>query len=146
MVYRDNISIKTKFETIDECRENCIDKTGKVIFASSMGKSLIGNIQEDNSFLIGSNQKSVALHEFIGVIVQEEDGIYMKGDIRPRLFSKIFIYFSVLLGLAFGIGMILTWSPVLMIFGLVFMIVPSLNIVFMNKSNALYDKITRKVT
>ena len=146
MIYRQNISIKTKYKTINECRENSIDKVGKATFSSTIGKSLIGEILPNNSFVIGSNQKSIAVHQFVGEIVESDDGIYMVGDIKERPLSLFAIYFSVIFGLIFGVGMILTWNPVLMLFGLLFMIVPSFNIIHIKRSNGLYNKIFDRVS
>lgn len=146
MVNREDILIKTRFSTIEECRGNCIDKIGKVRYASSLGKSLVGEITPQDTFVIASNQKGVATHEFVGEIYQKDNDIFMKGIIRPRKFSMIIVYAYVVFGLIFGITLILSFNPVFMFFGLLFMLVPWLNVVHLNKSNALYDRILQKVT
>lgn len=145
MTNRNNISIKTRFETVDSCKQNCLDQVGKVRYASSMGKSLIGEVTDQNSFRIGSNQKSAATHEFIGYIVQKEDGIYMEGDIKARKFSERMIYLSLIFGVVFGIMLILSLNPVFVLFGILFMLMPWMNVIHLKKSNALYNLIIKKV-
>lgn len=139
------VLIKTRFASIEECAENCVDQVGRVRFSSSLGRKIIGEVSSDYKFVISSSMKNAATHEFVGDIVAREDGIYMVGIVRPRKLTSIMTYISIVLGVFFGIGLILSFNPVFVLFGFFFIFIPWLNLLYLKKSQVLLGLIKNKV-
>lgn len=124
MTYRENISIKTKYITIEDCRQNCVDIEGTRLFARSLTSKLFGVFQEDNTFLISSEAKVAFNYEFKGKIVEKTDGIYMEGRISQKNRSRYIVYISIIISFFIGIALLASMNPVFMLMGFMFMSVP----------------------
>lgn len=77
MTKRENITIKTKYETKQDCIENCRDIKRKTRLATTYSRQISGEVYTDGSFELSSRAKGSAMYEFRGIIKEEADGIYM---------------------------------------------------------------------
>jgi len=142
----DRVAIKTRFRTVEQCREECVDGIGIKHIAKSWSNKLYGIFDVANHFKIASDAKGAALFVFEGVIIEREDGIYMEGNINVKPHSKKIVLGSILMSLIAGIILITTFNIVLMFMGILFMIVPWFNYTYMKKSDVLYKMIHKKVS
>lgn len=145
MSKRDQIVLKTKFKTVEQCKAECVDGIGIKKVAKTWSNKLYGIFDDTQHFVIASDAKGAALFVFEGVIKEREDGIYMEGDIKVKPISKRIVYLSIMLSVIAGILMYLSLNPVLIFMGTLFMIVPWFNYRFMKKSDVLYHLICKKV-
>ena len=145
MAIRENVKIKTKYKTILECEQACVDGIGKKIMAKSWSNKLFGVFEDGHRVVISSDAKGAALFEFDGRIVAREDGIYLEGEIREKSSSKGFVYGSVAFSMILGLIMMSTFNPVFMFMGAMFMIIPWTNVIYMRKSDALYQMLVKRV-
>lgn len=145
MPKRNNISIKTKYKTKEECMENCRDVKGKTILATTYSRQISGEVYPDGSFVLSSRAKGSAMFEFKGVIREEEDGVYMQGDIIKKPSAIKIVYGSILISTVIAIAMVLTMNPVFILFAVLFATMPWLNLMIINKSDFLYKDILNKV-
>jgi len=141
MVYREDVEIKTKYQTISECAENCLDIHKKRVMVLNGSRKLYGEVLEDNTFTISSRGKFGAMYWFEGQIEDRGDGIYMSGTIRPKPMYQVTMYglciFFNLVGLflAFSGGI---WGILMICLGWIYLLI-------INKSNALYKHLLRKL-
>lgn len=146
MAKRNNISIKTNYKSIEECKENCRDYKGRTRISTNFLRQISGEIHEDGSFILSSRMKGSAMFEFIGKIIEKPDGVYMIGDIRPKPIQLKIIYVSIVLMSLLGFLFIFTMGVVGLLFGAIFLIGPWFNLILINKSDYLYNDIIRKVS
>jgi hypothetical protein len=148
MVKRNNVAIKTKYNTTQECLEQCRDYKGDTIFAGAFSKGISGSVASDGHFVLSSRKRYENLFEFIGRVEQREDGIYMVGDIKPRSFAIYSSYFGIVLGFVIGVVTIFfsTAENDLRLFGFVMILLPWINTVILRKSDSLYTDLINKVT
>lgn len=141
MVYREDVEIKTKYLTISECAENCLDIHKRRVMVLNLSKKLYGEVSDDYTFIISSRGKFGAMYWFEGQIVDREDGIYMSGTIRPKPMYQVSMYglciFLNLLGLAiaFSGGI---WGVLMICLGWFYLFL-------INRSNALYKHLIHKL-
>jgi len=146
MAMRENIKIKTKYKSILECEQSCVDGIGRKIVAKSWSKKLYGIFEDGHRVVISSDAKGAALFEFEGRIVAREDGIYLEGDIREKSYSKGLVYGSVAFSLILGFAMMSTFNPVFVFMGVMFMVIPWTNVIYMRKSDVLYQMLVKRVS
>lgn len=146
MKKRENITIKTKYETKQDCIENCRDIKRKTRLATTYSRQISGEVYPDGSFELSSTAKGSAMYEFKGMIKEEADGVYMVGDIIKKSFALKVIYVSITLSTLFAIVLIMTMNPVFILFAVLFAVVPWLNLIVINYSDYLYKDIVRKVS
>ncbi len=140
------IRIKTRYTSIEECRESCRDIHKKTVMATTFSRGISGEINQDNHFVLSSTQKGSALFEFVGQIIEADDGIYMVGEIQKKRRALWIIYGNIVFGFLMGLVLIMTMNVVLVFFALFFMSVPWINVIYINRSNALYNVIKKKVS
>lgn len=85
------LRIKTKYETKEECLEQCRDHKGWTRFDWMIIMKISGEVYPDGSFELTAMARAGACQIFRGRIKQEEDGIYMEGRITPKIFVKRFL-------------------------------------------------------
>lgn len=141
----ENVSIKTKYKTLEACEQNCVDGIGIKRIAKTGSNKLYGVFDESHQFTITSDARGAALFAFEGVILEKEDGIYLEGKIFVKPQTKNIVLGSILLFSLMGILFTLSQNAVLIFMGVLFMIVPWFNFMYMNKSNALYKMIENRV-
>lgn len=146
MTKRENITIKTKYKTKQDCIENCRDIKRKTRLAVTYSRQISGEVYPDGSFELSSRAKGSAMYEFRGIIKEEVDGVYMVGDIIKKSFALKVIYISIALATIFAIVLIMSMNPVFILFAVLFAVVPWLNLVIINYSDYLYKDIVRKVS
>lgn len=144
MAKRKNISFKTKYSSIEECRVNCVDVEGMPLFGRSLSSKFYGVFHEDNSFVLTSVSKVAYSFEFEGTILQKDDGIYLEGEIRVKKKSLYIVYLSILLSVLFGVMLVLSFNVVFMFMGILFMIIPWFNLNHINRSDALYNLLIKR--
>lgn len=142
---RNDISIKTKYNTKEECMENCRDVKGKPILATTYSRQISGEVFPDGNFVLSSRAKGSSMFEFKGIISEEADGVYMKGDIVKKSSSIRIVYGSILISTLIAIAMVMTMNPVFILFAILFATIPWLNLIIINKSDFLYNDILNKV-
>ncbi len=145
MPKRKNIVIKTKYKSKSECIEECRDIKNKTIMAMNLNRKISGSMTPDGRFELSSRAKVAAMYEFIGYVEENSDGVFMVGDIQAKKLQKTLILISIVLFSLLGMGFILTFDPVMLFIGVLFMIVPWINFIIMKQSDALYKEIIRKV-
>jgi len=140
---RNNLMIKTKYSDIDTAK-TCVDKPGRSsIFVNGSGK-FYGEF-DDNRFSITSSGKTLGAFEFIGEFIEGEEGVLMKGSILKRedIMKRHKLMF--LFTYAFSVVLLLSMNPILMMMAILFMFVPLINKYIINKSNAFYKTIIKRV-
>jgi len=142
---RENISIKTKYQTKTECMENCRDIKKKTKLATTYSRQISGEVYADGRFELSSMAKGSSMYEFKGIIKEESDGVYMVGDIIKKPFALKMIYGSIAISTIMAIGLAMTMNPVFIFFAVLFVTVPWLNLIIINKSDYLYRDIINKV-
>ncbi|MBI9012660.1 MAG: hypothetical protein JEZ08_10565 [Clostridiales bacterium] len=141
MVYREDIEIKTKYQTVSECAEKCLDIQKKRIVVLNFSRKLYGEVSEDYSFVISSRGKLATMYRFEGQIEDRGDGIYMSGTIRPKPMYQVIMYgLCIFLNL---IGVSLTFSGG--IWGILMICLGWLYFLILNRSNALYKHLILKL-
>ncbi len=147
MAHRKDIVIKTKYGSKQECIEECRDIKKKTIMAMSFNSSISGTVSEFGEFNLSSRAKGgAAMFEFTGQIEEDSDGVFMVGEINPKKLQARLIYGMIVLFTIAGLGFIITFNPVLMLFGVLSLIVPWLNFAALKYSDHLYKIIIKKVT
>ena len=146
MANRENIRIKTKYHSVIECRENCVDGIGFKILAKSWSNKLFGIFNDKDEFQISSEAKGAALFVFEGRIVEREDGIYLEGDIHVKQSSKRIVYAGFFFSVIVALFLMTTFNPVFMFMSVLFLIVSGINYRYMNKSDDLYKLIVKRVS
>lgn len=146
LAHRKDIIIKTKYSSKYECMENCRDINKKTIMAMSLSRAISGTVSDTGEFCLSSRSKGAAMFEFIGEIEENKDGVFMVGEIQPKPYQVKLIYFMTILFTLMGFGFVLSFEPVLVLFGIFFMIIPWINIIALKTSDHLYKLIKRKVT
>ena len=141
MVYRGDIEIKTKYQTISECAEKCLDIHKKRVVVLNFSKKLYGEVSDDYSFVISSRGKFGAMYWFEGQIEARENDIYMSGAIRAKPMYQVIMYgLCILFNL---IGLILTFNGGL--WGILLICLGWFYLLLLNKSNALYKHLIHKL-
>jgi len=145
MAKRKNIRIKTKYSTKYECMEKCRDYHGKTRLDLVFIRHISGEVYPDGSFELSSRSRAAALLEFKGKIIEEEDGVYMVGEIVSKHFAVSLLYICTLLVLIVSPLYIYSWG----VFGILYMFfilgLLAINFLLMRFSDSLYDEIVRKV-
>ena len=146
MAKRKDVIIKTKYESKEDCIENCRDIKSKTVMAMSLNRKISGTMTTGGQFVLSSRSKGAAMFEFKGHVEENRDGVFMVGDIAPKSFQVKLIYTSVIIMMLAGAAMMLTFNPVLLLFGVLFMVIPWANVLAMKYSDHLYNVIVKKVT
>lgn len=120
MAHRENIEIKTKFESIDECMENCRDIKRTWVVPLPGFRKIYGVVNGDGSFKLSSQRKNSAIFEFVGSIKTRNSDVYMAGEIRPKTRYKYSIYILNVILSVIGACMIFTINPVLIVIGTIY--------------------------
>jgi hypothetical protein len=76
---REDIVIKTKYKTKEDCMENWRDIASKTTLAVTYSRQISGQVYPDGRFEFSSRAKGRAMREFRGIIKEEADGAYMIG-------------------------------------------------------------------
>lgn len=145
MVYREGIEIKTKYNTINECRGNCRDISSKIAFPMVGTKKIYGEIYKDNTFSLSSSNKIGSLFRFEGHIEARGDGIYMCGDISVKKYYKIFLYANSVFFIVLGFLIIIRGGLDIILFGIALIVIGWGYIFIMKSSNTLYNNLIHKL-
>lgn len=146
MAIRNNVKILTKYKTIDECIESCLDYYGEARFYSSFYRGIGGTISKSGEFNISSKTRGSGIFQFIGKIEEVDGNIYLVGDISEKAVQIKIIYISILFMILLGFFIIFVMAPLGILIGPLFMIVPWFNLLYVKRSDALYHEIVRKVS
>lgn len=141
---RNDLVIKTKYKDMESAK-SCVDKIGRsTLFVNGQG-NFYGEF-ENNKFSITSSGKSLGVFEFVGEFIVEHEEVWMHGSIikREEILKRHKIMFFFIY--AFAIVLLLSMNPLFMILAILFLFVPILNKSIINKSNAFYKAITKRVT
>lgn len=145
MIHRENVSIKTKYETREECIENLVDHNKKT-YLSLFLRQISGHMNQEGEFEVSSRYNAGAFFEFNGKVAEDDDGIYLKGDIRVKKFIKVFTILCTIMVFVVSPVYIIAWKS----FGIFFMIFILVDIgvlwAQLKYSDALYQDILRKVS
>lgn len=146
MAHRKNLEIKTKYESVEVCMEECRDIKKKRTMPVPASAKIYGEVFDDGSVHLSSRKaKTSVIFEFIGQIEARNDGIYMVGEIRPKPYQKwIMIGFSILFHLV-GIVFIWTGEAGGIISGLLLFVFAWIYVLFLWKGDSLYADLIRKV-
>jgi hypothetical protein len=146
MAHRKDVAIKTKYETLQACRENCRDIKKRLTLPVPASGKIYGEFYEDDFFILSSRRaKTSANFEFVGQIEECEDGVYLVGEIRVKEYLKwLLVGFSILFHMV-GIAFIAVGTPGWIAYGIFFLIAAWIYILFMWKSDSLYHDLIRKV-
>ena len=146
MTHRKNVEIKTKYESLEDCRENCRDIKKRLTLPIPASGKIYGEILEDDSFVLSSRKaKTSVIFEFIGKIEERNDGIYLVGEIRPKRYQRWIMY-----GFAFafhllGIVFVMIGTPGWIAYGLFLFIAAWIYILYLRWGDGLYADLIRKV-
>lgn len=140
---RNNLLIKTKYEDLESAK-SCIDIIGRSKFFVNGSGKFYGEFR-DNTITITSNGKYLGAFEFVGEFI-EEDGIYMKGNIRKRadIMKRYKLLF--LFAYALAIVMLLSFNLVFMVMAVLTFLIPLINMSIVDKSNAFYNALIKRVS
>lgn len=141
---RNNLMIKTKYSDL-ETAKSCVEEIGRSNqFVNGSGK-FYGEF-ENNQFSITSSGKLLGVFEFIGEFVEGDEGILMQGSIEKRedimkrhKLMFLFIY-------AFAFVLFISLNPIFVMMAVLFVLVPIINKRVIDKSNAFYKAILKRVT
>ena len=144
MAYRKDVYIKTHYQTKDQSIEQLIDHKKKTFFSLFL-RQISGVITKDGYFEISSRYNAGAFFEYKGHVVEEVDGIYLKGDIEVKKALKIYmIIISILL-----LPLSLVFTMAGGVYGVIFMLIMlvEIGVIFgyFKYSDALYKDILRKI-
>jgi hypothetical protein len=146
MAHRKNVAIKSKYETLEDCRENCRDIKKRLTLPIPASGKIYGEFYEDDFFVLSSRKaKTSVIFEFVGKMEECEDGIYLVGEIRAKEYQKWLLYgFSILFHMI-GIAFIAVGTPGWIAYGVFLLIAVWIYILFVWKSDSLYHDLIRKV-
>ena len=146
MAYREGIDIRTSFTSIEAFEKGCIDHEGIPFATTSWNRGLWGTVDEQGRFEITSGKKGAALFIFRGKVEVIDNNIHMIGDISIRTHGKVMLYVSIVMMTLFGLLLIVSLNPVFILFGIMMIVLPWLNVVYAMKNDALYNQIVNKVS
>lgn len=144
MVHRTDVTIKTKYQTLEACRNNCLDINKSFLIPFGISKKIYGKIYEDNTFMMSNASKFGTIFKFEGEIIKKEDGIYLVGDISVK---TLYVYLLYFLGLAFnivGLMIIFSGNIAAILYGFVLIFIGWFYIFVMQKSDILYNNLIIK--
>ena len=146
MTYRKNVAIKTKYKTLEACRENCRDIKKRLVLPIPASGKIYGELFEGDFFVLSSRKaKTSVIFEFVGQMEDRRDGIYLVGEIRTKEYQKWLLVGFAILFHVIGIGLIAVGTLGLIAYGVFLLIVAWIYILFMWKSDSLYHDLIRKV-
>lgn len=145
MPQRKAIKIKTKYMTKDDCMENCRDITRKTRLSTNYSRQISGEVYPDGSFVLSSRAKGSSMFEFKGMIQEEDDGVYMIGDIKKKAIATYIVYLSIIISEIIALSLVMTLNPVFILFALFFFTLPWLNLIYLSRSDSLYKDLVNKV-
>jgi hypothetical protein len=144
MTHRNDVEIKTHYETKKLCIENLIDHKKKTFFALFL-RQISGVMTDNGDFEISSRYNSGSFFEFKGHVVEEVDGIYLKGHIEGKKDFKKYLTIITLLCILASPVYIIAWG----IYGILFMSFILIDILiiwwYFKYGDALYKDILRKL-
>lgn len=138
-----NLKIKTKYNNL-EAAKSCVDKIGRSQFFVNGSGQLYGEF-ENYEFTITSSSKTSGSYEFTGTFIEESDSIWMQGSIKKRddIMKRHKVMF--IMNYIFALILLLTMNPVFMMMAVLFLIVPIINKRVVDKSNAFYKAILKRI-
>ena len=141
-----DIVIKTKYTSKQECINNCLDHQGKTYLTWVFNYSITGIIDDKGHFEISCMSRAAAMQEFIGDIVEKEDGVYMIGKIIPKPFTmRSLIVLTTILVIIAPIYVLKLGFVGLMVMVITCSIL-GINYYMMLKTDSLFNRISKKVT
>lgn len=129
--------IKMKQQSIDEAVlaiKAQLKKDEKTLLSRN---ALIGEIDQAGNFNLTSRQRGAGLSQFIGKLVEEDENIYLKGEILlNNKKMKMFLIMMIFNGI-FGLLLIFSGNPLFMLVGPVFITLPWVNVWIAKRGNYL---------
>ena len=145
MTHRKHVEIKTKYQTKNECLENCRDIKKSIVLPIPFSRKIYGQVFDDYTFTLSSRGKTGAVAlKYVGHIESRDDGIYMSGDITVKPFYKILLY---VLGISFilaGVFITLIGMLYLQLVGILLIAIGWYYIFLLTKSDILYRDLIKK--
>lgn len=138
------VLIVTPYKSFEACREGCVDKKGTSKWYSQATTDLFGVFGQGHAVTITTNNKAAGSFEFKGHMTICGDAICLEGMIQAKKTSKRIVLISLLTSSLLGLFLLTTANPVWVLFGLLFMAVPWLNVWHLKKSKFLLDLIEKR--
>jgi hypothetical protein len=132
-----HFEMKTNYESIEEAVEKVaqlIENSKKTLVAMNL---LTGEIKLGGEFILSSKARGAAMSEFIGKIVQREDGVYLVGIIQPKESAMKRFYLLGAFNLIFAFILVMSGNFVFVIFALLLLFVLFMNMNITKKGNYL---------
>jgi len=146
MAHRENVEIKTKYKSVEECVLQCRDVKRKNCFESLFKRELFGEIFADRSFNLRSRKKGSYYFEFVGRIEERGDGIYMVGKIQPKRTFHVVLYGVILFFITLGLFLIASLQQIPVLIGFFFLAIGGLYVMILKKFDGLYKDLMRKLS
>lgn len=145
MAYRKDVHIKTNYQTKADCIEELVDHKKKTFFALFL-RQISGLMTDEGEFEISSRFNAGAFFEYKGRVVEETDGIYLKGHMAVKRSMKIFIIILAILLIPASPVYIFAWG----FWGILFMVFMFIDVAVIfgcfKYSDALYKDVMRKLS
>ncbi len=98
---------------------------------------LTGHVDDNGAFVFSCKARGAGLSEFEGSLTTKEDGIYLVGKIQPRQSKMKLLYGLIAFNMIFGLMLMFSKNPLLMLVSILFITIPWLNLVVAKKGNYL---------
>lgn len=141
-IYRKNVVIKTKFITIKELHKKWIEDYSNVSYYLGIGgwnsRDIDGHMYKDKTFRLFGMGRFNRWLKYVGLLEERDDGVYMVGDIRPRLGWSILLHGLLIIIGAATIYRIIRYGEYAMLLGVAFFGWP---VAYLHLSESLYDNL-----